>query len=199
MEIEVPEYSVAPDHSVDPDDSILLVVDMQRDFAHEDGALHNPEASDTIPTIVSLIESARDAEVPVWYTLDTHTEDDPEFQTWGEHCVKGTSGWEVVDELSPADDDRTFEKSRYDGFYGTQLEHQLQVNDRDTLVICGTVANICVHYTAASAGLRYYDVVHPVDAVSALTEFDYHAALRQASFLFQAELVESDDLRFERS
>jgi nicotinamidase-related amidase len=29
----------------------------------------------------------------------------------------------------------------------------------DTLVFCGTVANICVHYTAASAALRWYDVI----------------------------------------
>ena len=55
--------------------------------------------------------------------------------------------------------------------------------------MAGTVANICVHYTAASAGLRWYKVIHPVDALSALTPFDFEAALRQASFLFQARLT----------
>jgi len=196
LEIEVPQYSVQSGLSVDPADSVLLIIDMQKDFAREGGALYNPDAAESIEAIADLADRARKEEVPVWYTLDTHAEGDPEFEVWPDHCVRGTEGWEVVEKLQPEPDDRTFEKSRYDGFYGTDLDHQLTVNDRDTLIICGTVANICVHYTAASAGLRYYDVVHPVDGISALTDFDYHAALRQATFLFQADLVESRDLSF---
>lgn len=64
----------------------------------------------------------------------------------------------------------------------------------DSLIICGNVANMCVHYTAASAGLRWYRVIHPVDALSALTPFDYELALRQASFLFQARLTTVEGL-----
>ena len=56
-------------------------------------------------------------------------------------------------------------KVRYDAFYGTPLDHLLRLWGIDTLVICGTVANICVHYTAASAALRWYDVVIPRDGV----------------------------------
>ena len=55
-------------------------------------------------------------------------------------------------------------KVRYDAFYGTPLDHLLRLWGIDTLVICGTVANICVHYTAASAALRWYHVVIPRDA-----------------------------------
>jgi nicotinamidase-related amidase len=47
-----------------------------------------------------------------------------------------------------------------------------------SLVICGTVANIRVHYTAASAALRWYDVVIPKDATSAPDPFDLEASLR---------------------
>ena len=39
-------------------------------------------------------------------------------------------------------------------------------------MICGTVANVCVHYTAASAALRWYNVAIPRDAISALDPFD---------------------------
>ncbi|MFW6175716.1 MAG: cysteine hydrolase family protein, partial [Acidobacteriota bacterium] len=74
------------------------------------------------------------------------------------------------------------------------LDHHLRVQGVDTVIVCGTVANICVHYTAASAGLRWYGVIHPVDAISALTEFDMEAALRQAAFLFQALLTTVDGL-----
>lgn len=197
MQVEVPDYEVQNKLAVPTDDSVLLIVDMQKDFAKEGGALQNPDAEESIPVLRKLIGDARNHEVPVWYTKDTHTEDDPEFEVWGEHCVKGSEDWEIVDELQPKDDDRIFEKSRYDGFYGTELDHQLTVNDRDTLIVAGTVANICVHYTAASAGLRYYDVVHPVEGITALTEFDYHSALRQARFLFQADLVSAEGLTYQ--
>ncbi|MFB6346463.1 MAG: cysteine hydrolase family protein [bacterium] len=194
MDVQVPEYDVQESMELRSEDAVLLVVDMQKDFVHEDGSLYNPEAEETVPVLRDLIETTRSSGVPVWYTKDTHTENDPEFEVWGEHCLEDSWGWEIVDPLKPDDDDRVFLKSRYDGFYGTELDHQLNLADRDTLIITGTVANICVHYTAASAGLRYYDVIHPVDAISALTEFDYHAALRQATFLFQAELVKSSGL-----
>ena len=190
--IEVPEYEVADRLEVAPERSVLLIVDMQNDFAHPEGALYNPDAEASISVISRLADRAREASVPVWYTQDTHREGDPEWEIWGRHAEEGTFGWEIVEELQPSGDDRVFSKSRYDGFYETGLDHALRVEDRDTLVICGTVANICVHYTAASAGLRYLDVVHPVEGVSALTEFDLHAAFRQASWLFQARLVHAD-------
>lgn len=196
MKVEVPDYEVADRLDVEPERSVLLIVDMQNDFAREGGALYNPAAAATIPTIRGLSDRARDAGVPVWFTQDTHYEGAPEWEVWGRHVERGTPGWEIVEELRPEPGDRVFEKSRYDGFYGTGLDPALRVAGRDILVICGTVANICVHYTAASAGLRFYDVVHPVEAISALTDFDRHAAFRQASWLFGAKLVHADGLRF---
>jgi nicotinamidase-related amidase len=65
----------------------------------------------------------------------------------------------------------------------------------DTLVICGTVANICVQQTAASAALRWYDVVIPRDAVSALEPFDLEASLRQTAFVFAGRLTTAGNLR----
>jgi len=197
MEVEVPDYEIQTSLSVSSDDAVLLVVDMQNDFADESGSLYNPDAEESIPIISGLVDEARDHAVPVWYTKDTHTKDDPEFEIWGEHCIKGSNGWNIVDELQPEDGDRVFEKSRYDGFYGTELDHQLTIHNKNTLIIVGTVANICVHYTAASAGLRYYNVIHPVEGISALTEFDFYSSLRQSTFLFQADLVSADGLEFQ--
>jgi nicotinamidase-related amidase len=81
------------------------------------------------------------------------------------------------------------QKVRYDAFYGTPLDHFFRLWSVDTLVICGTVANICVHYTAASAVLRWYDVIVPRDAVSALEPFDLEASLRQTAFLFGGKVT----------
>lgn len=197
MKVDVPDYDIASELEMDPDRCVFLIVDMQKDFAHPDGELYNPDAEDTIDDLARFANRARGAGVPVWYTQDTHQNNDPEFEIWGEHCRQGTWGWEIVEDLEPEADDLVFRKSRYDGFYGTDLDQQLRVHDRDELIIAGTVANICVHYTAASAGLRFLDVVHPVDLISALNEFDYHASLHQASWLFQAQLVEHENLTFQ--
>lgn len=192
--VEVPEYRIEERVELEAARTALVVVDMQHDFVDEDGALPVPGAGATVPEIRRLLGWAREGGAAVCYTQDTHREGDPEWEIWGRHAEEGTGGWEIVEELAPRGDEPVFRKVRYDGFYGTGLDHHLRLRGIDTLIVCGTVANICVHYTAASAGLRWYRVIHPVDALSALTEFDMEVALRQASFLFQAELTTVDGI-----
>ena len=127
----------------------------------------------------------------VVYSQDTHADGDPEWEIWPEHAREGTWGWRIVEEIAPREDETVIRKVRYDAFYGTHLDHFLRIWGVDTLVICGTVANICVHYTAASAGLRWYDVVIPKDAVSALDPFDLESSLRQTAFLFNGRISTS--------
>lgn len=192
--VEVPAYEIEESVAVEPRSTALVIVDMQHDFVDTDGALPVPGAAETVPRIRRLLDWARQRGMTVVYTQDTHDPGDPQWSIWPRHVARGTSGWQIVDDLAPRAGERVFEKARYDGFYGTGLDHALRVAGVDTLIICGTVANICVHYTAASAGLRWYRVIHPVDALSALTEFDMEAALRQASLLFQATLTTVDGL-----
>ena len=141
-----------------------------------------------------LLALARDSGMKVAYSQDTHGEGDPEWEIWPEHARRGGWGWEIVEELRPRDDEPVFEKVRYDAFYGTHLDHMLRLWEVDTLVFCGTVANICVHYTAASAALRWYNVVIPRDAVSALEPFDLESSLRQTAFLFGGAITTTDAL-----
>ena len=111
---------------------------------------------------------------------------------------RGSWGWQIVDELTPRDGELVVQKVRYDAFYGTSLDHFLRLWKTDTLVICGTVANICVHYTAASAALRWYQVIIPRDAVSALVDFDLESSLRQTAFLFAGKVTTTDALAVSR-
>ena len=133
----------------------------------------------------------------VVYSQDTHRDGDPEWQIWPEHAREGTWGWEIVDELAPARGDVVLRKLRNDAFYGTPLDHLLRLWGMDTLVICGTVANLCVHYTAASAALRWYDVVIPRDAISALDPFDLESSLRQTAFVFAGRITTAAALTYE--
>ncbi|MDQ4001654.1 MAG: cysteine hydrolase [Actinomycetota bacterium] len=190
--VEVPEYEVHEEVRVDPAKTALIVVDMQNDFVKEGGTLVVPDAKATVPTIRGLLDSARESGIKVVFTQDTHNEGDPEWEIWPEHVREGSWGWEIVEELKPLEDEVVIRKVRYDAFYGTHLDHFLRIWDVDTLIICGTVANICVHYTAASAALRWYGVIIPKDATSALDPFDLEASLRQTSFLFAGRITTSE-------
>ena len=193
--IEVPEYEIHDEVRVDPAKTALVVVDMQNDFVKEGGTLVVPDAEATLPKLQDLLDLARGSGMKVVFTQDTHAEGDPEWEIWPEHVREGSWGWEIVGELTPREDELVIRKVRYDAFYGTHLDHYLRVWGVDTLVICGTVANICVHYTAASAALRWFEVVVPRDATSALDPFDLEASLRQTSFLFAGKITESKSVK----
>jgi nicotinamidase-related amidase len=174
---------------------------MQNDFVKPDGNLVVPAAGETVPVIEQLLQTAREQGVRIVYTQDTQVENDPEFDIWPAHCLQGTWGWQIIEELQPQDRELVCRKNRYDGFYGTWLDHFLSsIWQIQNVVIVGTVSNICVAHTAASSGLRWYHVVVPADGISALTEFDQALTLRQVSGLYAGSVVRSaQDLAFQET
>ena len=196
--VEVPEIPVQSTVVLPEGASAVIVVDMQNDFVTPGGSLVVPAAQETIGHIQALIASAHEHAVRVVYTQDTAIEGDPEFDIWPEHCRPGTWGWEIIEELAPQPEDTVFRKNRYDGFYGTGLDHYLtRLWKVENLIIVGTVSNICVLHTAASAGLRWFHVVVPADGISALTTFDQALTLRQVSSLYNGTVLRSTaDVRF---
>jgi nicotinamidase-related amidase len=197
--VEVPEINYKDSIVLPAGEAALIIVDMQNDFVKPKGSLVVDSAMKTIPRIQKLLESARKSKVRIAYTQDTMFEDDPEAKIWPEHCRMDTWGWEIIQELKPQSDDLVCMKNRYDGFYGTWLDHFLSHMWKiKHVVIVGTVSNICVLHTAASAGLRWFHVVIPANGISALTEFDQALTLRQVSSLYAGDVVKSvDDLYFE--
>lgn len=190
--VELPQISWQSKLELPAEESAIIVVDMQNDFVKEGGSLVVPAALATLDRVQELLARARSADVPIAYTQDTHFAGDPEWDIWPQHCEMGTWGWQIVEELAPQPTDLVCQKSRYDGFYGTWLEHFLaNVWKVRTLVIVGTVSSICVLHTAASAGLRWYTVIVPADGISALTEFDQALTLRQVSWLYSGSVTKS--------
>ena len=193
--VEIPEYAVEDEVCIDPRRTALVVIDMQNDFVKQGGSLLIPDAEATIPAINGLLELARTSQIRVVYSQDTHRQGDAEWETWPEHCREGSWGWEIVAELAPATDDTIIRKLRFDAFYGTSLDHLLRLWRIDTLVICGTLANFGVHYTAASAALRWYSVVIPRDTISALEPFDLETSLRQTALVFAGRVTTAGHVR----
>lgn len=194
--VEVPEIPKHDEVLLPATETALIVVDMQNDFVEPEGALFVPEAPKTLPAIRRLLERAREAGVKVVYTQDWHPEDDPEFKIWPRHVVQGTWGAQIVDALRTLPGETVLPKARYDGFYGTPLDHLLHLWGIKNVVVVGTVANICVLHTAGSAALRWYTVVLPEDGISALTPFDRESTLRQVSFLYQGKITTVDGVKF---
>jgi nicotinamidase-related amidase len=80
---------------------VLVVVDMQYDFV--DGALGTPEAQKIVPKVVEEIQKRASEDTVVLFTKDTH--DDDYLDTLEgknlpiPHCIKGTRGRAIVDEV----------------------------------------------------------------------------------------------------
>ena len=187
----------------DPDRTAVIVVDMQNGFCHPDGSLYAPGSEDAIEPCVDLVERARDAGASVVYTRDVHPPEQfedahyyDEFARWGEHVLEGSWEAELVDELDPRDDEHVVVKHTYDAFYRTDLEGYLDTHGIDDLVICGTLANVCVLHTAGSAGLRDYRPVLVRDSVGFIEEDHREYALDHADWLF-GETTTRDAITFD--
>ena len=190
--VEVPRYAIQDEVCVDPARTALVVIDMQNDFVKRGGSLLVPDAEGTIPAIARLLDLARRSGMHIVYGQDTHEPGDREWELWPEHCRRGSWGWQIVAELAPRVHETVLRKTRHDAFYETPLDQLLRAWRTDTLVICGAIANIGVQYTAASAALRWYTVVIPRDAISALEPFDLESSLRQAAFVFAGQITTAD-------
>jgi nicotinamidase-related amidase len=195
MTVDVLPYAVEDEVPVDPATTALVVIDMQNDFVKRGGGLPVPAAEATVPAIRGLLDLARANRMRIVYSQDTHRRGDPEWRIWPAHCLEGSWGWEIVPELAPGRGDTVLRKVRYDAFFGTSLDHLLRVWGVGTLIICGTVANIGVQCTAASAAMRWYHVVIPRDAISALEPFDLEASLRQTVFVFAGLVTTAGGVR----
>ncbi len=197
--IEVPEIKITESIKLSAKETAMIVVDMQNDFVAPDGAMSVPAAMDTVPKIKDLLQRAREAEVHVVYSQDTHLPESPEHDIWTPHVMKDSTGWEIYKDLKPQPNEIVFQKPRYDAFYGTSLDHYLtKLWNVKNLIVVGTVSNICVMHTMASAGLRWLHVICPADCISALSEFEQALTLHQTSTLFQGDIVRAyTDITFE--
>ena len=187
----------------DPDRTAVVVVDMQHGFCHPDGSLYAPASEAALEPVGALVGRARDAGARVVFTRDVHPPEQfedahyyDEFARWGEHVVEGTWDADLHEDLDVRASDHVVVKHTYDAFYRTDLEGYLDSHGVDDLLLCGTLANVCVLHTAGSAGLRDYRPVLVTDAVGYLEEAHRDYALEHADWLF-GETTTLDEVAFD--
>ena len=190
----------------DPDrTALVVVVDVQNGFCHPDGSLYARASGAAVEPIAALLQRAREAGTQVIYTRDVHPPGQfdgnhyyDEFERWGEHVVEGSWEAEIVDDLEVRPEDHVVEKHTYDAFYRTELGGWLDARGIDDLLICGTLANVCVLHTAASAGLRDFRPVVVTDALGYIEPNHRDYATEHADWLF-GETVERGAVEFAAS
>ena len=147
---------------------VLIVVDMLNDFIDEKGVLSLKEAGyEIVPVIAEKLAEARVNDDIIIYLNDAHDIDDLEFDRFPEHAVFNTWGAEVIEALTPQEDEFVIEKQRYSGFFGTDLELVLNDFVEPTEVeVVGCCTSICVAGTVEELVNRDYKVVVDRKAVA---------------------------------
>jgi ureidoacrylate peracid hydrolase len=178
-----------------PDRCAVLVIDLQNDYCHEDGAFARmgfdlSRIQAAVARVTQLIAAAREHDVPVIFVRTTHGEwsDTPGWamrprggSTAREGRIplveEGTWGAELY-RLAPEDGDRVIVKHRYSSFAFTPLELALRAKARDTVLLAGATTHICVEATAVDALMRgFHTVLVSECAVAPTPELD--AAARE--------------------
>jgi nicotinamidase-related amidase len=186
----------------EPASTAVVVVDMQNGFCHPDGSLHAPASEAALEPVTGLVSRAREAGASVVYTRDVHPPEQfdgnhyyDEFERWGEHVVEGSWDAELHGALDVRESDHVVEKHTYDAFYQTDLEGYLESHGVDDLLLCGTLANVCVLHTAGSAGLRDYRPVLVEDALGYIEEAHREYTVEHADWLF-GEVLDREAVTF---
>lgn len=125
----------------------LIVVDMQKDFTYS--ALENPMAIGVIGNIVTKIQSF-DGEVI--FTYDTHFENYLDTSEGKKlpvvHCINGTDGWQLVDELEElrkVNNCRCFKKPTFGSVdLANTLKAENDITGIDEIELVGVCTDICV-------------------------------------------------------
>ncbi|MBL8380803.1 MAG: cysteine hydrolase [Burkholderiales bacterium] len=187
----------------------LIVVDMQNDFVRRGAPLEVPDARLTLPTHQRLIAAFRAVPAPVLYTRFIATPEPSLLWNWSPQCAPPTSmcrpgvrrryddvqgerdAADVVDEIAPQPGDTLIDKYGYGAFHGTRLSDTLRQRGVRTLIITGTVTQICVEETAREAFHHGFETIVVADAVSSFAP-DLHAATLK-NFAMKFGWVENAD------
>jgi nicotinamidase-related amidase len=185
------------------ENTALVIVDLQNDFVREGAGMEVPSARDTIEANQRLIAFAREQGIPVIYTKFMAGpkktfiwERSPEiekvkachrnFKRYYPDVKKELECTDVIDELRPEKEDYIVEKYGYSAFNNTNLTDILKSLHANTVIVTGTVTQICVEDTVHAAFHNGLNVVVAKDAVSSFSQELQDAALKNIGMKYGA-------------
>lgn len=201
--IEIPQHitdrviarrgSAHPFEDLDPARTALVVIDLQNGFMVQ-GIAHAlcETAVEIVPNVNRLAEAVRTNGGKVFWIQNTH--DDACLTEWSvlhdytvpekqQHRVKsmsaGTEGHALYPSLDVRPEDEKVRKSRFSAFIAgsSDLPARLRAVGCDTVLITGTVTNVCCDSSARDAMMLNFKTIMVSDGNAALTDEEHNAAL----------------------
>jgi ureidoacrylate peracid hydrolase len=187
--VRIVDLSAKPEEiKIDLNRSAVIVVDMQNDFASKGGLLDAQGVDlsiiqSVVPKIRSVLSAARKSGLKIIYLKMGYNSDlsdiGPEGSpSWianrqagtgtlvkspngveGRILVRGTWNTEIVDALKPVPGDIELYKTRYSGFYQTELDATLKKLGVRFLIMTGCTTSVCVESTIRDAMFRDYSPI----------------------------------------
>jgi nicotinamidase-related amidase len=155
----------------------LLLVDVVKDFDHEDGDRLLESFRRRHGGLVRALADARASGVPVVYANDDDGAWDGDASALVRKAVDEGRAGELVRAIAPAPGDRFVVKPRYSAFDHTPLELLLQDLGVERLRLAGTATEMCVSETAIDAARRGFAVTVLADACASIDAGRERAAL----------------------
>lgn len=193
------------------DRKAFVIVDMQNDYCHPDGAYprHGLRCLSLESAVVATAAFAARCKrhgVPMIHLRMAFNVDKVNYPIDAglivetsrpflrhEGLRRGTWGAEFLEEIPPGD--YVIDKTRYSGFHNTALEALLRGLEVDTVMLAGVVTNVCVEATARDAFHRDFGFIVLRDCVAAFTAEAQEASLKTLQIFGRVATSEDIELQ----